>query len=74
MQKETRTFLASCMTNALRVVHLNGFRTIHGEDIKSIFANAPNLEEASFEDCSQINVVRFEASSLRRLSLLAVFA
>lgn len=68
LQKETRTFLASCMTNALRVVHLNGFRTIHGEDIKSIFANAPNLEEASFEDCSQINVVRFEASSLRRLS------
>ena len=68
LQKETRTFLASCMTNVLRVVHLNGFRTIDGEDIKGIFANAPNLEEASFEDCTQVNVVRFEARSLRRLS------
>lgn len=68
LKKETRTFVSSCMTNMLRVVHLNGFRTIDGEDIKDVFANAPNLEEACFEDCTQVNVVRFEASSLRRLS------
>jgi hypothetical protein len=69
LQEQTRNFLTSLMTHRLKVICLNGFRTLSDNDIENIFTNSPNLSEAAFEDCTKLKVVSLNASQLKYLSL-----